>query len=111
MNLARPDGLPRGLRPLGLAHARLALRATKSPAAICRTGLVVCRRFELLPKSNGSRQALPEIFVRIARPDGFEPPTTWFEVRYAELPNDQQNPSLRITLLCHKLPTSMLASH
>jgi hypothetical protein len=27
--------------------ARLALRATKSPAAICRTRLVVCREFEL----------------------------------------------------------------
>jgi hypothetical protein len=26
-NLVRPDGLLRGLRPLGLAHARLALRA------------------------------------------------------------------------------------
>jgi hypothetical protein len=76
---ARPDGLLRGLRPLGLARARLALRATKSPAAICRTGLVVCRRFELHPNSNGNRQASAEFFTKNARPDGFEPPTTWFE--------------------------------
>jgi len=81
LNLARPDGLLRGLRPLGLAHARLALRATKSPAAICRTRLVVCRRFELQPTSNGNRQTSAEFFAKNARPDGFEPPTTWFEAR------------------------------
>jgi hypothetical protein len=46
----RPDGVLRGLRTLGLAHARLSLRATKSPTAICRTGLFI-REFELKTSS------------------------------------------------------------
>jgi hypothetical protein len=35
--LVRPDGLRRGLRPLGLADARLALRATTAASRRCRT--------------------------------------------------------------------------
>jgi len=41
--------------------------------------LFVCRRFELL--GSAGRHELPEnFFVTLVRPDGFEPPTTWFEV-------------------------------
>ncbi len=48
----------------------------------CRTGLVVCRRFELL--GSAGRHELPEnFFVTLVRPDGFEPPTPWFEARYS----------------------------
>ena len=31
--------------------------------------------------TNRQRRVAATIFVKIARPDGFEPPTTWFEAR------------------------------
>jgi hypothetical protein len=42
--------------------------------------LVFCRRFEL-PVSDRVAPDVEYFSRSIARPDGFEPPTTWFEAR------------------------------
>jgi hypothetical protein len=49
----------------------------------CRTRLVVCRRFQLRPLSNRLQFAVFRPTKNLARPDGFEPPTTWFEGRHS----------------------------
>jgi hypothetical protein len=82
--IVRPDGLF-AAAPLVLRCAPDCRRALRGSVQLgrrrssCRTGLVVCRRFELL--GSAGRHELPEnFFVTLVRPDGFEPPTTWFEV-------------------------------
>jgi hypothetical protein len=46
----------------------------------CRTRLVVCREFELT-RPTPWRDRRFSCKKTVARPDGFEPPTTWFEAR------------------------------
>jgi hypothetical protein len=41
---------------------------------------------------------------RKARPDGFEPPTTWFEVGHSESRIIEQNQLFIAIELCHKMP-------
>jgi len=59
---------------------RLARQRPTRRGAGLSNRLVFCRRFELLV--SGSMGSTAEIFfVKLVRPDGFEPPTTWFEAR------------------------------
>jgi hypothetical protein len=41
--------------------------------------------------------------VKNARPDGFEPPTTWFEVRYTDSRIIKYIQSLTIIRLCYAI--------
>jgi hypothetical protein len=61
-------------RPSGDRHRRC--------AALSSNRLVVCRRFELFAQSFSvaDGETMPRNEVR---PDGFEPPTPWFEARYS----------------------------
>jgi hypothetical protein len=80
LKMVRPDGLfalrahPYRGRPSGDRHRRC--------AALSSNRLVVCRRFELFAQSFSVADG--EIMPRNkVRPDGFEPPTPWFEARYS----------------------------
>jgi hypothetical protein len=48
--------------------------------------------------------------VKIVRPDGFEPPTTWFEEAYSEWIESQQNQLLTNFRLCYGFCTYKLIS-
>jgi len=73
--LAPPDGL------FGAARLtlRVALRAINFACGEVVEPAFLCRRFEFTPTDYLSRRKSLAYFYQMARPDGFEPPTTWFE--------------------------------
>jgi len=51
-----------------------------------------------------------QVLDKQARPDGFEPPTTWFEVGSTEVRITEQNPDLTNFELCYVFPRYRLIS-
>jgi hypothetical protein len=70
--------------PSSSASLRTAAAARRRPSrrsAGLSNRLVVCRRFELPPLNDRLQFSVFGVQKILARPDGFEPPTTWFEAR------------------------------
>ncbi len=82
--MARPEGLfapsCAGRSPLkGAAHSLRSLRVVSAD----KTGLGSNRGSHLVLRAPHTKKPPKRRFVCMARPEGFEPPTTWFVARYS----------------------------